>query len=56
MNSTIYSTAQKIFDQLKLDPIEQLKIDSIKAFGAFPVEHAVGKPQQLFPRIVVEQK
>ncbi len=50
------STAQKIFDQLKLDPIEQLKIDSIKAFGAFPVEHAVGKPQQLFPRIVVEQK
>ncbi|MBR1579394.1 MAG: methionine--tRNA ligase [Selenomonadaceae bacterium] len=48
------STAQKIFEQLKLDPIEQLTIGSLKAFGGFPVEHEVGKPQQLFPRIITD--
>ncbi len=48
------STAQKIFEQLNLEPIEQLKINSIKEFGAFPRAHAVNKPQQLFPRIVVD--
>ena len=48
------STAQKIFEQLNLDPIEQLNIRSIKQFGAFPLDHPVNKPKQLFPRIVVD--
>ena len=46
------STARKIFEQLKLDISINCNFDSIASFGKFPTEHAVGKPEQLFPRIV----
>ena len=48
------STAKKIFKQLNLEPSTQLNIESIGSFGAFPRDHSVGKPEQLFPRIIVD--
>ncbi len=47
------STAKKIREQLKVTT--QLKLDDAKIFGQLEANHAVGKPEQLFPRIIVEK-
>lgn len=46
------STARKIFEQLKLEQFDRIRLKDAEAFDAFPIDHSVGKPQQLFPRIV----
>ena len=47
------ATAQKICDQLKISP--ELKLDDAEIFGLLEENHEVGKPEQLFPRIIVEE-
>ena len=46
------TTARAIFDQLQLEKFVEVQLEDVEAFGAFPGKHAIGKPQQLFPRIV----
>ena len=46
------ATAQKICDQLKISP--ELKLDDAEVFGLLETNHEVGKPEQLFPRIIIE--
>ena len=47
------ATAQKIREQLKISA--ELKLDDAEVFGLLEVNHEVGKPEQLFPRILVEK-
>lgn len=47
------ATAQKIRDQLKISA--ELKLDDAEVFGLLEANHEVGKPEQLFPRIIVEE-
>ena len=46
------ATAQKICDQLKIS--QELKLDDAEIFGKLESNHEVGKPEQLFPRIIIE--
>ena len=47
------STALKIREQLKIS--SELKLDDAEIFGLLEDNHEVGKPEQLFPRIVIEE-
>lgn len=47
------STANKIREQLKVTT--ELKLDDAEIFGQLEANHAVGKPEQLFPRIIIEK-
>ena len=47
------ATAQKIREQLKVSA--ELKLDDAEIFGLIEENHEVGKPEQLFPRIIVEK-
>ena len=47
------STARKIFDQLKIST--EMKLDDAEVFGKLESNHEVGKPEQLFPRILIEK-
>lgn len=47
------ATAQKIRDQLRVS--QELKLDDAEIFGLIEENHEVGKPEQLFPRILVEK-
>ena len=47
------ATAQKIREQLKISA--ELKLDDAEVFGLLEANHEVGKPEQLFPRILVEK-
>ena len=48
-------TAQKIHEQLKVaTPFEDIQLEDAEVFGKLEVNHEVGKPQQLFPRIEVK--
>ena len=46
------ATAQKIREQLKISP--EFKLDDTEIFGLLEENHEVGKPEQLFPRILIE--
>ena len=48
------ATAQKIREQLKVST--ELKLDDAETFGLLEANHEVGKPEQLFPRIIVEKE
>ena len=48
------TTAQKIYEQLNLDDFDKIQIEDAENFDKFPIDHKVGKPQQLFPRIEVK--
>ena len=47
------STALKIREQLKVSA--EFKLDDAEIFGLIEANHEVGKPEQLFPRILVEK-
>ena len=47
------ATAEKIREQLKVS--SELKLDDAEIFGQLESNHEVGKPEQLFPRIIVEK-
>lgn len=47
------STAQKIRDQLKIS--DEMRLDDAEKFGLIEPNHEVGKPEQLFPRIIIEK-
>ena len=47
-------TAQKIYEQLNLPDFDKIALSDAEKFGSFPINHKVGKPQQLFPRIEVK--
>ena len=47
-------TAQKIYDQLNLADFTSTQLEDAETFGKFPANHKVNKPQQLFPRILVD--
>ena len=47
------STAEKIYGQLKIS--SELKLDDAEIFGQLESNHEVGKPEQLFPRIIIEK-
>ena len=47
------STAQKIREQLKIS--QEVKLDDAEIFGLIESNHEVGKPEQLFPRILIEK-
>ena len=48
-------TARKIHHQLQIStPFENVKLDDAEIFGKLEVNHKVGKPEQLFPRIEVK--
>ena len=45
-------TAQKIHQQLNIaTPFEDVQLGDAEVFGRLEVNHVVGKPEQLFPRI-----
>ncbi len=49
------ATAKKIHEQLKISaPFEEIKLEDAETFGKIEVNHEVGKPEQLFPRIEVK--
>ena len=48
------TTAQRIREQLKVTA--ELKLDDAEVFGLLEANHEVGKPEQLFPRIVIEEQ
>jgi methionyl-tRNA synthetase len=48
------ATAQKICEQLNVS--QELKLDDAETFGLLAANHEVGKPQQLFPRILLEKE
>ena len=45
------ATAEKIREQLKVSA--ELKLDDAEIFGQLEPNHEVGKPEQLFPRILI---
>ncbi|MBE8951684.1 MAG: methionine--tRNA ligase [Quinella sp. 1Q7] len=47
------ATALKIREQLKV--VTELKLDDADVFGLLAANHGVGKPEQLFPRILVDK-
>ena len=47
------NTAQKIFAQLRVS--DDFKLDDAETFGKLEANHEVGKPEQLFPRIIIEE-
>lgn len=47
------ATAQKIREQLRVST--ELKLDDAEIFGLIEDNHEVGKPEQLFPRIIIEK-
>ena len=47
------ATAKKIREQLNV--AAELKLDDAEVFGLIEANHEFGKPEQLFPRIVVEE-
>jgi len=47
------TTSQKILAQLQLS--QDIKLEDAETFGKLEVNHVVGKPEQLFPRIEVEK-
>lgn len=47
------ATAEKIREQLKVST--ELKLDDAEVFGQLESNHEVGKPEQLFPRILVDK-
>lgn len=48
-------TARKIHNQLQIStPFEDVQLDDAEIFGKLEVNHKVGKPEQLFPRIDVK--
>lgn len=46
-------TAQKIFAQLRIS--DDFNLDDAEIFGKLESNHEVGKPEQLFPRILIEK-
>lgn len=48
------ATAQKICEQLNVS--QELKLDDAETFGLLAANHEVGKPQQLFPRIILDKE
>lgn len=46
-------TSHRILEQLQLS--QDIKLEDAETFGALEINHTVGKPEQLFPRIEVEQ-
>ena len=49
------NTARKIHQQLQITtPFEDVQLDDAEIFGKLEVNHKVGKPEQLFPRIDVK--
>ncbi|MBR5914575.1 MAG: methionine--tRNA ligase [Selenomonadaceae bacterium] len=48
-------TARKIYQQLNIaTPFEKVQLEDAEFFGKLEVNHVVGKPEQLFPRIDVK--
>ena len=47
------NTSRRILAQLQLS--QDIKLEDAEIFGALEINHKVGKPEQLFPRIEVEQ-
>ena len=51
------NTAQKIYHQLNIEtPFEDVQLEDAEVFGKLEVNHKVGKPEQLFPRIDTKEK
>ncbi len=51
------NTARKIHEQLKVStPFEDMQLEDAEVFGKLEVNHEVGKPEQLFPRIDTKEK
>lgn len=49
------ATAKKIHEQLKIStPFAEIKLEDAEIFGKLEKNHAVGKPEQLFPRIEIK--
>ena len=47
------NTSRRILEQLQVS--QDIKLEDAEIFGKLEVNHVVGKPEQLFPRIEVEQ-
>ncbi len=51
------STARRIWQQLALPgSFEDVQLTDVETWGGLPVNHKVGAPEQLFPRIEVEKE
>ena len=49
------TTARKIYNQLNIaTPFEEVQLNDAEIFGKLEINHKVGKPEQLFPRIDVK--
>jgi len=49
------TTSRRIHEQLKVNqPFESIQLEDAEVFGKLEVNHEVGKPEQLFPRIEVK--
>ena len=49
-------TARKIYRQLNIStPFDDVQLEDAEIFGKLEVNHAVGKPEQLFPRIEIKE-
>ena len=46
-------TSRRILEQLQVS--QDIKLEDAENFGALEINHQVGKPEQLFPRIEIEQ-
>ena len=44
--------SRRILEQLQVS--QDIKLEDAEIFGALEINHQVGKPEQLFPRIEVE--
>ena len=47
------NTSRRILEQLQLS--QDIKLEDAEIFGKLEINHKIGKPEQLFPRIEVEQ-
>ena len=47
------TTSRRILEQLQVS--QDIKIEDAENFGKLEINHVVGKPEQLFPRIEIEQ-
>ena len=51
------TTARKIHEQLNIAaPFDELQLEDAEVFGKLEVNHEVGKPTPLFPRIDTKEK
>ena len=51
------TTAQKIYEQLNIDaPFDKVQLEDAEVFGKLEINHEVGKPTPLFPRIDTKEK